>query len=507
MYMSAGDTRLDVVVVNFHSAALIARTIEITQEFAGAGVRVIMVDNSPGDGAANIARSAAPDATVIENPVNHGYAAAVNQAFIEGDAEFVLLINPDVRELSGSYADVLEAFRDPLVGAVAARLVNTDGTLQPNCICAPRPFDLISEDVALAERFPNWRRPRLYRMLDWDHGDARRVDAARGACIFLRRAAIEDVGSFDEHFFVYYEETDWLIRAKRRGWRTVFLPTVEAVHASAGSSPDIRSPHSLLLLESQHRYARKHFGAMTTGLLRAHTARNRHGTARPPRARRESRRQGGGGRPHPRSPHDARAPALVEQMEVSYTCSLDRVNAADWRRLAERAGHVFATPRVAPHLVPSLRERPPSADGTRTRRRRPGCDRAAVRVVEPRRSRAAVCGARPSDQLGPISAPLSEPAAAAAVGEAIAALPLPRFVLLAEHVAGDQRFGEVTAARFLYREASPVLSFGRDSWEEFLHGARAQLPPAGASLSAQAGRTRDAVVPPRLGPRAAPGRP
>jgi N-acetylglucosaminyl-diphospho-decaprenol L-rhamnosyltransferase len=269
MFMNAADTRLDIVVVNFHSAALIARTIEIARQFAGGKAHVIVVDNSPGDGAADIALAAAPDATVIENPVNHGYAAAVNQALVEGDAEFVLLINPDVEELSGSYADVLEAFRDPRAGAVAVRLVNTDRTLQPNCICAPRPFDLISEDVALAERFPGWRRPRLYRMLDWDHGDTRRVDAARGACIFLRRAAVEDVGLFDEHFFVYYEETDWLIRAKRRGWRTIFLPTVEAVHASAGSSPDIHSPHSLLLLESQHRYARKHFGAITTGLLRA----------------------------------------------------------------------------------------------------------------------------------------------------------------------------------------------------------------------------------------------
>ena len=267
--MSAGDIRLDVVVVNFHSAPLIARTITLAHAFAGAGTRLIMVDNSPGDGAADIVRSAVPDAAVIENPVNRGYAAAVNQAFMAGDAEFVLLINPDVRELSGTYADVLQAFGQPRVGAVIARLVNTDGTLQPSCICAPRPFDLISEDVALAERFPNWRRPRVYRMLDWDHRDARRVDAGRGACIFLRRAAIEDVGLFDEHFFVYYEETDWLIRAKNRGWQTVFLPTVEAVHAAAGSSPDIRSPHRLLLLESQHRYARKHFGAMTAGLLRA----------------------------------------------------------------------------------------------------------------------------------------------------------------------------------------------------------------------------------------------
>ena len=76
-------------------------------------------------------------------------------------------------------------------------------------------------------------------------------------------------GLFDEHFFVYYEETDWLIRAKRRGWRTVFLPTVEAVHASARQLAVRSLPTRLLLLESQHRYARKHFGAMTAGLLRA----------------------------------------------------------------------------------------------------------------------------------------------------------------------------------------------------------------------------------------------
>lgn len=267
--MRHGGAEPDVIVVNFHSAPLIGRTIEIAREFAGARARVIVVDNSPGDGAAEIVRSADRKATVIENPVNRGYAAAVNQAVRVAQADLLLLINPDVMRVSGRYEDVLSAFGDARVGAVVPRLVNHDGTLQPSCVRAPRPFDLISEDVALAERFPSWRRPRRYRMLDWDHGDTRRVDAARGACLFIRRATLADVGAFDESFFVYYEETDWLIRAKRRGWRTVFLPAVEAAHASAGSSPDVRSLHALLLLESQHRYARKHFGPGTTAVLRA----------------------------------------------------------------------------------------------------------------------------------------------------------------------------------------------------------------------------------------------
>jgi N-acetylglucosaminyl-diphospho-decaprenol L-rhamnosyltransferase len=262
-------TRLDAIVVNFHSASLIGRTVALVRKLAGDGTRVIVVDNSPGDGAADIVRSADSDATIISNPVNRGYAAAVNQAIEVAAADFVLLINPDVRDISGSYMDVLDAFGQPRVAAVVTRLRNADGTLQPNCIRAPRPFDLISEEVDLALRFPNWQRPRRYRMMDWDQQDPRQVDAATGACLFIRRAAISDVGLFDERFFFYYEETDWLIRAKRRGWRTVFLPTVEVVHTSTDSSPGVHSRHALLLLESQHRYARKHYGPAAAALLRA----------------------------------------------------------------------------------------------------------------------------------------------------------------------------------------------------------------------------------------------
>jgi GT2 family glycosyltransferase len=245
------------------------RTVAVARAFAGPEMGLILVDNSPGDGAADVVRGVAPDATIIANVSNRGYAAAVNQAFEISEAEFVLLVNPDVRRISGSFDDVLGAFGDPSVGAVVTQLANAEGEVQLHCIRAPRPFDLISEDLALVERFPHWSKPRRYRMLDWDRADARRVDAATGACLFLRSSALEDVGLFDERFFVYYEETDWLLRAKQLGWQTVFLPSVEAVHESAASSPGAGSPHSLLLLESQHRFARKHFGAIRAAGLRA----------------------------------------------------------------------------------------------------------------------------------------------------------------------------------------------------------------------------------------------
>jgi N-acetylglucosaminyl-diphospho-decaprenol L-rhamnosyltransferase len=281
----------DIVIVNFRSADLIGRAVVVAREFAGGEARLIVVDNSPGDGASEVLAAEAPDATVLTNSTNRGFAAAVNQAIAVTDADIVFLLNPDVEHISGSYADVTAAFRDRRVAAVAARLLNSDRTEQPNCFRAPRPFDLLSEDLALAERLPGWRRSDRLRMPEWTGSDPRRVDWAAGACLFLRRAALDDVGPFDERFFVYCEETDWLVRAKERGWHTLFLPTVEATHASAGSSPGVPTRPSLLLLESQHRYARKHYGPLTAALIRAallgfDTARFvRHGLGRHQRKR------------------------------------------------------------------------------------------------------------------------------------------------------------------------------------------------------------------------------
>jgi CelD/BcsL family acetyltransferase involved in cellulose biosynthesis len=155
-------------------------------------------------------------------------------------------------------------------------------------------------------------------------------------------------------------------------------------------------------------------------------------------------------------------------VDVSFASSLDGVNTADWRRLAERAGHVFATPEWLltwwRHFGKSRRQLVGVA--------RAGGDAVAiVPLYEWWREGVSVLrfiGHGPSDQLGPVSAPLSEPEAATGLGEAFNAVPLRRFVLLAELVAGDQHFGELTGARFLYRDSSPVLRLEHDSWDDFL---------------------------------------
>jgi N-acetylglucosaminyl-diphospho-decaprenol L-rhamnosyltransferase len=253
--------KVDVVVVNYHSGRVLSRAIEAAEAFLGDAARLFIVDNSVGDGAVQTVRELVPEATVIENDRNRGFAAAVNQAVAAGDGEVVLLLNPDIGQLSGSFAGVDAIFRsNARVGAVAVRLLNADGSVQRLCRHEPRLRDMLRPEW--------WQGQGASFMPEWDYRTQRRVDVACGACLFLRRSALADVGPFDERFFVYYEETDWLVRAKVRGWWTVFTPDVEAVHPGGSSTPR-HQRESLLLLESQHKYARKHFGIASSLLLRA----------------------------------------------------------------------------------------------------------------------------------------------------------------------------------------------------------------------------------------------
>jgi N-acetylglucosaminyl-diphospho-decaprenol L-rhamnosyltransferase len=260
---------LDVIIVSYRSGELVGGCVEAALAFVGERARVVLVDNSPGDGAREAVLAHAPQATVIENDRNVGYAFAVNQGIAASAGELVLLLNPDITSIRGSCESIERAFADDsALAAVTPRLVASDGTPEPTCRCEPRPFDLVAETLDLAGRFPRWQRPKRFRMLGETDGSQRRIDAATGACLFLRRAALDDVGPFDESFFLYWEETDWLVRAARQGWHTLYMPLVEAVHIGRRSTDVPSETLSLLLLESQHVYARKHFGQQVATALR-----------------------------------------------------------------------------------------------------------------------------------------------------------------------------------------------------------------------------------------------
>jgi len=259
---------LDVVVVSYGSGHLLEQALRGAGALYHGDMRVVVVNNDATDGRAAEAAGRL-GAVLIEPPRNEGFAAAVNRALAATDGEFVLLLNPDVSSVRGSWEDVERLFAsDARAAAVGVKLLNEDGSRQDSCRRAPRPLDFVAEAISASRRFPRWSRALRYRMLDWGYDETRVVDAASGAFLVIRRAALDDVGFLDERFFVYSEELDWLIRAKARGWRTYFTPAVVAVHAG-GKSSELPTPAlSVLLAASWHAYARKHFGLLGRALLR-----------------------------------------------------------------------------------------------------------------------------------------------------------------------------------------------------------------------------------------------
>ncbi len=158
----------------------------------------------------------------------------------------------------------------------------------------------------------------------------------------------------------------------------------------------------------------------------------------------------------------------MSALDVSHTRSLEGVSAADWRGLALRAGHVFATREW---LLTWWRHYGKAGRPLIGLARRGGEPTAIVPLYVWWQHGLPVlrfAGHGPSDQLGPVCAPLTDADAATAVAATIDAIPLRRFVLIAEHLAGDQGFAALTGARPLYHESSPVLRLGHGSWDEFL---------------------------------------
>jgi GT2 family glycosyltransferase len=201
-----------------------------------------------------------PSVTVLESRENLGFPRGHNRAAQEARGRHLLMLNPDTVVQEGALQKLV-AFLDshPEAAAVGPRLLNLDGSLQYSCRRFPRPMAAILRNTPLGRLAPRNRFTRGYLMTDWDHTTAQQVDWVSGAAVCIRREAWEEVGGFDEGFFMYAEDVDWCLRAHRAGWRVCYLPEAVIVHR-IGASTDQR-PMAMVVEfhRSMARFYRKHY--------------------------------------------------------------------------------------------------------------------------------------------------------------------------------------------------------------------------------------------------------
>ena len=252
------------VLVSFNTWELTRAALASLAQDLEDGDRIVVVDNASRDGSADRIEAEFPRVELVRAGRNLGFGAANNLAFGRCRGEFVLLLNTDTLVRPGAIdamAGVLR--RETGVAAVGCRLENVDGSLQKSCWSFPTPALAWAEAVGLNRLgLPrDWHR--------WDHDEERDVDFVIGAAMMVRREVIEQVGGFDEAFFLYAEETDWQRRMRDAGWRVRFTPAGTVVHVGGASGSAMAGRQLAEFCRGNARYVRKHHGRAGLALVRA----------------------------------------------------------------------------------------------------------------------------------------------------------------------------------------------------------------------------------------------
>lgn len=224
-------------------------------------VEVIVVDNASSDGSADMVTTKYPDAKLIANRTNIGFAGACNLAFKQSTGRYFLLLNSDTIVLDGALKSLVQ-FMDchPDAGAAGCKLLNQDGSLQRSCSCFPGLLTELFDAIYLSKLFPRSRVFACYPMSFWDFDHTRQVDFAGGSCLIVRREAIGEVGLLDEEYFMYAEEADWCYRFWDQGWAVYFYPDAQVIHLGGESAQKFGNEIHLNLYTGRNRFIRKHRG-------------------------------------------------------------------------------------------------------------------------------------------------------------------------------------------------------------------------------------------------------
>jgi GT2 family glycosyltransferase len=225
-----GEGDVTAVTVTLNGLPWIERCLESLQ-----GIETIVVDHGSTDGTLELVRDRFPEVRVIEQE-NVGYGGGLNAGLRVAAPRYYLPINSDAWVV-GDAVRRMVAFADqhPDVAVVCPRLRNPDGTLQRSVRGFPTLWRVSTEYFFLRKLAPRSEALNAYYAGGFDHAQTREIEWAMGPCFLVRREAADAVGLFDESFFMFWEEADWLYRFHRAGWTVWFLPGAEVVHVGGAT--------------------------------------------------------------------------------------------------------------------------------------------------------------------------------------------------------------------------------------------------------------------------------
>lgn len=259
--MENGLSLLDIIIVNYKSTDYLLRCLRsIYDTIHDLHVKIFVQDNTTKDDVDRV-KIEFPKVILSKNSCNMGFARGINNALKQSNSPYIALLNPDTYVMDDFFEPILSYMeKNPNVGIVGPKILNPDGSVQGSARVFPTPLTaLFGRNSLLSRWFPNNIITRKNVLTTRCDGiTTMEVDWVSGACMVVRRKAVNDVGLMDEHFFLYWEDADWCRRMWKKGWKVVYFPQNSVIHYVGGSSTHAFLRSSFEFHTSSYKLFEKH---------------------------------------------------------------------------------------------------------------------------------------------------------------------------------------------------------------------------------------------------------
>ena len=223
---------LSIIILNYKQKGLIKYCLKgLLSLNIPLKYEIIVVDNASNDSSVEMINNEFMSVKIVEADKNRGYAAGNNLGIKKAQGKYILILNPDITILTNAVVKLYQFMEaNPKASIAGPKILNPDGSIQYTC-----------------SRFPDWRLPfyrrtflsntkkgkmwnENYLMMDWDHKENNKVDWLFGACLIIRKSAIDDIGLLDERYFLYMEDLDWCRRFWEKNWEVWYVSDAKVIH-------------------------------------------------------------------------------------------------------------------------------------------------------------------------------------------------------------------------------------------------------------------------------------
>ena len=260
---------LTLILISWNTSKELKSCLYSVRDAINDAVQVIVVDNASGDDTVEMIHSEFPWVHLIANKTNYGFGKGCNIGLRESLGRYIFFLNPDSAIEKESLKSIVE-FGDshPEAGILGIKVMNPNGTLQYSCRHFPTVAAGLFRNSILGKFFPKNPYTRDYLMVDWNHNQPQEVDWVSGCALVIRKETIEELGGFDERFFMYCEDVDLAYRAKQKNWKVMYFPGAVSIHSRSKSSD--KSPNHMIFEfhKSMYRFFKKHYAPNSSIIIR-----------------------------------------------------------------------------------------------------------------------------------------------------------------------------------------------------------------------------------------------